>query len=176
MQWLIPHFCQSNQSHAAMKITHSPLGSRPRRIQPLNHQRNVGRSWEDLGVSINQGTPKSSFLIQFSILNHSKPTFWVPPFSETTHLGPHEFSSELELPWWNSHQVPPSGLAGRALGIALWADVRLVSIDHKDIQGHIGLHKRTGVRWLSNCWTWRGCRLWDRIWPELFPHLPGEGC
>ena len=34
----------------------------------------------DLGVSENSGTPKSSILIGFSIINHP---FWVPLFLET---------------------------------------------------------------------------------------------
>ena len=34
-----------------------------------------------MGVSINGGTPKSSILVGFSLINHP---FWVPPLMETS--------------------------------------------------------------------------------------------
>ena len=37
-----------------------------------------------MGVSKNRGTPKSSILIGFSILNHP---FWGTPIFGTTHIG-----------------------------------------------------------------------------------------
>ena len=39
--------------------------------------------WEHMGVSVNGGTPKSSILIGFSIINHpfwGTPNFWKPPY------------------------------------------------------------------------------------------------
>ena len=66
---------------------------------------------DDLGVSVNGGTPKSSILIGFSIINHpfwGTPNFWKPPSPEKTHQVPMFRTETMEL-WlssWRSMETP----------------------------------------------------------------------
>jgi len=46
-----------------------------------------------MGVSENRGTPKSSILIGFSIINHP---FWGTTIFGNTHIIPHD----LDIPWF----------------------------------------------------------------------------
>ena len=48
-----------------------------------DHERNGGETWSNVGVSKNSGTPKSSILIGFSIINHP---FWGTTISRNIHV------------------------------------------------------------------------------------------
>ena len=56
-------------------------------------------SLKHMGVSKNWGTPKSSILIGFSILNH---TFWGSPIFGTTHIQLKSNWMDRILPLWPS--------------------------------------------------------------------------
>ena len=57
---------------------------RPDRSGPRSRLRFASKKWEDdLDVSENSGTPKSSILIEFSIINHP---FWGTPIFGNTHF------------------------------------------------------------------------------------------
>ena len=56
----------------------------------------VSGCWEHMGVSENSGTPKSSILIEFSIINHP---FWGTPIFGNTHM----LDSTYDL----EHSTPP---------------------------------------------------------------------
>ena len=56
-------------------------GQRPSDLQPCKNDDLIGN--EHMGVSLNGGTPKSSILIGFSIINHQ---FWGTPIFGNTHI------------------------------------------------------------------------------------------
>ena len=60
-----------------------------------NHKFPSKKCQEDLGVSENSGTPKSSILIGFSIIDHP---FWGTPILGNTHFGSRTVSFFL-APW-----------------------------------------------------------------------------
>ena len=51
-------------------------------------------AWTDMGVSKNSGTPKSSILIGFSIINHP---FWGTPIFGKTHIDSTEFKDREQI-------------------------------------------------------------------------------
>ena len=57
---------------------------------------------KDMGVSKNSGTPKSSILIGFSIINHP---FWGTPIFGNIHM----YESPMFF-WWNQKHLVPAGL------------------------------------------------------------------
>ena len=61
--------------------------------------------FQELGVSENSGTPKSSILIGFSIINH--PTMGVPLFLETPNCDS-LFLQESESPFWRLNSLNSS--------------------------------------------------------------------
>ena len=56
---------------------------------------NDGRTNDDMDVSKNSGTPKSSILVRFSIINHP---FWGTPIFGNTHMR-NTYSIKFVL-WW----------------------------------------------------------------------------
>ena len=58
--------------------------------------------FKDTGVSVNSGTPKSSTLIGFSIINHP---FWGTLIFGNTHTNPHQIRCGNRM---DSHPTPPS--------------------------------------------------------------------
>ena len=93
------------------RVGDHPLKKREWVFRPYNHH---------MDVSKNSGTPKSSILIEFSILNHP---FWGTPIFGTTHIHPHPTertsleghgsiwaAGDGERPRWvgaNANQVTP---------------------------------------------------------------------
>ena len=77
----------------------NPLQSLKKHEQPIENH---------LGVSKNRGTPKSSILIGFSIINHpfwGTPYCWNHPPGKISNQKPFILDSYLPTPCWESHHI-----------------------------------------------------------------------
>ena len=77
----------------------------------------------DMDVSVNRGTPKSSILIGFSIINHP---FWGTPIFGNTHISlcwQYHYHCHLQETWCDEgpmNDVSMDGPEGPMIGVVPW--------------------------------------------------------
>ena len=102
-----------------------------------------------MGVSENRGTPKSSILIRFSVINHP---FWGTTIFGNTHIN-----------WWVYRIPEPS--TGHQLWFVMWQDEALrpgFRLWKNTIGRDLGFTRNFGVPKMdSTCWTCMGLTTWD---------------
>ena len=108
----------------------------------VNDLERIKKTTPDLGVSKNRGTPKSSILVGFSIINH--------PFWGTTIFG----NTHLHVSWSGKHPganaYTPLESTGRR-----WCGKPWDATQPKGISGAGAFHGESMLEWLEYVWTLR---------------------